>query len=68
MFAPEVYAARRQAFMERIGPRAVAIVHSLPEATRNALRFVWLHTVDDAVAAALEKPGPVMRGEGFELV
>jgi hypothetical protein len=29
---------------------------------------VWLHTVDDAVAAALEKPGAVLRGDGFELI
>ena len=26
----------------------------VPEAARNAVRFVWLSTVDDAVAAALE--------------
>ncbi|HTP37090.1 MAG TPA: S16 family serine protease, partial [Methyloceanibacter sp.] len=30
----------------------------VPEAARNAVRFVWLSTVDDAVAAALE-PLPV---------
>ncbi len=28
-------------------------VHDIPEATRQALQFVWLETVDDAVAAAL---------------
>ena len=30
-----VHAARRQAYMDAIGPRAVALVHSPPEATRN---------------------------------
>jgi ATP-dependent Lon protease len=30
----------------------------VPEAARNAARFVWLSTVDDAVEAALE-PLPV---------
>jgi Xaa-Pro aminopeptidase len=29
------FARRRAAYMERIGPRAVAVVHSPPEATRN---------------------------------
>jgi ATP-dependent Lon protease len=26
----------------------------VPETARNAVRFVWLSTVDDAIAAALE--------------
>ena len=32
----------------------------VPEAARNAVRFVWLSTVDDAIAAALE-PAPSPR-------
>jgi ATP-dependent Lon protease len=28
----------------------------VPESARNAVRFVWLSTVDDAIAAALEPP------------
>jgi Xaa-Pro aminopeptidase len=35
MFDPAVYAARREAFMQAIGPEAVAIVRSLPERVRN---------------------------------
>ncbi len=30
----------------------------IPEAARNAVRFVWLSTVDDAIAAALEPARP----------
>jgi ATP-dependent Lon protease len=43
-------------------------LRDVPEATRNALRFVWLHNVDDAVAAALEKTAHPLRGDGFELI
>jgi ATP-dependent Lon protease len=43
-------------------------LRDVPESTRNALRFVWLRNVDDAVAAALEKPGHPLRGDGFELI
>jgi Xaa-Pro aminopeptidase len=35
MFDPAVFAARREAFMQAIGPRAVAVVRSLPERLRN---------------------------------
>jgi len=35
MFDPAVYAARREAFMQAIGPEAVAVVRSLPERLRN---------------------------------
>ena len=35
MFDPAVYAARRDAFMQAIGPNAVAVVRSLPERLRN---------------------------------
>jgi ATP-dependent Lon protease len=60
---------------QRAGVRTVMLparnekdMREVPEATRQALRFVWLHTVDDAVAAALDKPGQVLRGDGFELI
>jgi len=35
MFDPAVFAARREAFMQRLGPNAVAVVRSLPERVRN---------------------------------
>ncbi len=35
MLDPSVFAARRQAYMEALGPGAVAIVRSLPERVRN---------------------------------
>jgi len=34
----------------------------VPEAARNAVRFVWLSNVDDAVEAAL-KPVPTQQGQ-----
>lgn len=41
-------------------------LRDVPESTREALKFVWLDHVDDAIRAAL---GDVaMRGEGFVLV
>ena len=30
----------------------------IPEAARNAVRFVWMATVDDAIQAALESAPP----------
>lgn len=39
MFDPAVFAARRDAFMQAIGPRAVAVVRSLPERLRNGDAF-----------------------------
>jgi Xaa-Pro aminopeptidase len=39
MFDPAVFAARRDAFMQAIGPSAVAIVRSLPERLRNGDAF-----------------------------
>jgi Xaa-Pro aminopeptidase len=35
MFDPSVHAARRDAYMQALGPGAVAVVHSLPERLRN---------------------------------
>ena len=35
MFDPAIYAARRQAYMQSLGPSAVAVVRSLPERIRN---------------------------------
>src|SRR5438477_615438 len=35
MFDPAVFAARRDALMARLGPKAVAVVSSLPERLRN---------------------------------
>ncbi|MBA2544625.1 MAG: aminopeptidase P N-terminal domain-containing protein [Deltaproteobacteria bacterium] len=39
MFDPAVFAARREAFMQRLGPNAVAVVRSLPERLRNGDAF-----------------------------
>ena len=39
MFDPAVFAARREAFMQAIGTKAVAIVRSLPERLRNGDAF-----------------------------
>jgi len=35
MFDPAIYAARREAYMQAMGPQAVAVVRSLPERVRN---------------------------------
>jgi Xaa-Pro aminopeptidase len=35
MFDPAIYAARRAAYLEALGPSAVAVVRSLPERLRN---------------------------------
>jgi Xaa-Pro aminopeptidase len=35
MFDPAIYGARRQAYMQSLGPSAVAVVRSLPERIRN---------------------------------
>jgi ATP-dependent Lon protease len=43
-------------------------LHDVPEATRSALRFVWLQSVDDAIRAALGEVGTRPPGGGFELV
>lgn len=39
MFDPAVFAARREAFMQRLGPQACAVVRSLPERLRNGDAF-----------------------------
>lgn len=39
MFDPSVFAARRDAYMQAIGPNAVAVVRSLPERLRNGDAF-----------------------------
>ncbi|MBS1120789.1 MAG: peptidase [Deltaproteobacteria bacterium] len=39
MFDPGVFAARRDAFMQALGPQAVAVVRSLPERLRNGDAF-----------------------------
>ncbi|MEO8707097.1 MAG: Xaa-Pro aminopeptidase [Kofleriaceae bacterium] len=39
MFDPSVFAARRDAFMQALGPTAVAVVRSLPERLRNGDAF-----------------------------
>lgn len=43
-------------------------LRDVPESTRAALSIVWLHSVDDAVRAALGRPASRLRGAGFELV
>jgi ATP-dependent Lon protease len=38
-------------------------LEDVPETARNQVRFVWLETVDDAVAAALVSPGESDQGQ-----
>ncbi|MEP6859366.1 MAG: aminopeptidase P N-terminal domain-containing protein [Deltaproteobacteria bacterium] len=49
MFDPAVFAARRAALMEAIGPDAVAIVRSLPERLRNGDAFHPFRQASDVV-------------------
>lgn len=55
----KVLAAQRAGLGEVLLPgRNRKDLHDVPESTRAALRFTWLETVDDAIAAALgERPG-----------
>jgi ATP-dependent Lon protease len=43
-------------------------LHEIPEATRSALRFVWLETVDDAIQAALGAGRALQQRPQFELM
>jgi len=43
-------------------------LRDVPESTRAALAFVWLHTVDDAVRGALGEGTAQAPRAGFELV
>jgi Xaa-Pro aminopeptidase len=47
MFDPAVFAARRDAFMQAIGPDAVAVVRSLPERLRNGDAFHPVRQLSD---------------------
>ena len=49
MFDPAVFAARRAALMEAIGPDAIAIVRSLPERLRNGDAFHRFRQASDVV-------------------
>ena len=49
MFDPAVFAARRDAYMQAIGPSGVAIVRSLPERLRNGDAFHPFRQVSDLV-------------------
>ena len=49
MFDPGVFAARREAFMQRLGPNAVAVVRSLPERLRNGDAFYSFRQSSDVV-------------------
>ena len=49
MFDPAVFAARRDAYMEAIGPDAIAIVRSLPERLRNGDAFHPFRQSSDVV-------------------
>ena len=49
MFDPAVFAARRAALMEAIGPDAIAIVRSLPERLRNGDAFHPFRQASDVV-------------------
>jgi len=47
MFDPSVFAARRDALMQAIGPSAVAVVRSLPERLRNGDSFHPFRQISD---------------------
>jgi Xaa-Pro aminopeptidase len=49
MFDPAVFAARRDAYMQAIGPSAVAVVRSLPERLRNGDSFHPFRQLSDLV-------------------
>ena len=49
MFDPTVYAARRDAYMQAIGPNGVAVVRSLPERLRNGDSFHPFRQISDLV-------------------
>jgi ATP-dependent Lon protease len=43
-------------------------LHEVPEATRSALQFVWLETVEDAIQATLGKGSALQERPRFELM
>src|SRR4029079_11378295 len=47
MFDPSVFAARRDAYMQALGPDAVAVVRSLPERLRNGDSFHPFRQISD---------------------
>jgi len=49
MFDPNIFAARRDAFMRAIGPNAVAIVRSLPERLRNGDAYHAFRQISDLI-------------------
>jgi Xaa-Pro aminopeptidase len=49
MFDPAVFAARRDAYMQAIGPTGVAVVRSLPERLRNGDAFFPFRQLSDLV-------------------
>jgi Xaa-Pro aminopeptidase len=49
MFDPAVFAARRDAYMQAIGPTGVAVVRSLPERLRNGDAFHPFRQLSDLV-------------------
>jgi ATP-dependent Lon protease len=60
---------------QRAGLRTVLLparnekdLRDIPEATRSALEFVWLSSVDDAIRAALSQAGKLAVRASFELV
>lgn len=64
----KVLAAQRAGLREVLLPaRNRKDLHDVPESTRQALKFTWLETVDDAIAAALGTRAPAMAGD-FKLV
>ena len=75
MFAPETYARRRRAFMDRIGPQAVAVLPAAPMAIRsNDVDYVYrpendllyLTGFSEPEAVAVLAPGHP-KGEEFAL-
>jgi Xaa-Pro aminopeptidase len=66
MFDPAVFAARREAYLRALGPKAVAVVRSLPERLRNGDAFhafrqhsdlIYLTGYEEPDATLVLRPG-----------
>jgi Xaa-Pro aminopeptidase len=49
MFDPAVFAVRRDAYMQALGPKAVAVVRSLPERLRNGDAYHPFRQLSDLI-------------------
>jgi ATP-dependent Lon protease len=65
----KVLAAQRAGLQQVLLPaRNQKDLRDVPQSTRDALQFIWLQTVDEAVRAALSEPGGRKAAGDFRLV